>query len=145
MGRIRGHFTSCLIDFHCFLYTETIQISFRHYINDTLLLFIPYWLKCHILIIDCSFHNVTSTIVKAPPPIFFRWGVCFAIVNRKSQLFPKRSVRFWQILSILIGSFSIGKSDNLGIFWRLFAAYLQLLRMQHNYCRCSGPRLTSVI
>ena len=42
--------------------------------------------------------NVTSTIVKGPPSIFFlRGGVCFAIVNRKSQLFPKASVRFWQI------------------------------------------------
>ena len=42
--------------------------------------------------------NVTSTIVKGRPPyIFFLGGVCFAVVNRKSQLFPKASVRFWQI------------------------------------------------
>ena len=34
---------------------------------------------------------------EAPPYFFLRAVVCFAIVNRKSQLFPKASVRFWQI------------------------------------------------
>ena len=60
--------------------------------------------------------NVTSTIVKGgPPPDFFFWGgVCFAIVNRKSQLFPKGFCKvltnplfsdglWWDLHWILIG------------------------------------------
>ena len=68
-------------------------------------------------------HNVTSTIVKGPPiwpPYFlFLGGVCFAIVNRKSQLLPKASVRFWQILSFLIGSdgIFIGFWLRTSVFW----------------------------
>ena len=42
-------------------------------------------------------------------------------IDTKSQLAP-----FW---------FSIEKSENLG--WDFSENYLQLLRMQHHYCRCS--------
>ena len=60
--------------------------------------------------------NVTSTIVKGRPTlfVFFRGGVCFAIVNRKSQLFPKGFCKvltnplfsdglWWDLHWILIG------------------------------------------
>ena len=51
-------------------------------------------------------NHVKSTIAKGGPPrfLFFLRGVCSATVNRKSQLFPKASVRFQQNLSFLIGS-----------------------------------------
>ena len=66
-------------------------------------------------------NNVTSTIVKGGPPLnyiyiyfFFLGGVCFAIVNRKSQLFPKGFCKvltnplfsdglWWDLHWILIG------------------------------------------
>ena len=62
------------------------------------------WCRCRVPLQGTA--NVTSTIVKGTPLFFFfkGGGVCFAIVNRKSKLFPKGFCKVLTILSFLMGS-----------------------------------------
>jgi len=60
--------------------------------------------------------------------------VCFVFA------FEKHAITIKNIYYISISPFDNLVLENL-IIWEFSENYLQLLGMQHNYCRCSGPRL----